>query len=200
MRKLPLVLPILAFAVGCPQPAEEPPEEAEPGEVVDTTAYEADTSRSTTWIGPEGGTVRHPSGMACIDIPAGAVTDSVRVTVVAGADANPPTARAGADREVNEGEFVSIDGGASSDPDGEPLTFRWTILSVSSPTVPLDSIAIDDPAAASTRFQVPRFAVSAGLDDVLRNRALAEHVAVRRALVTAAEASILDASLGLSRL
>lgn len=87
MRKLVLVLPILACAVGCPQPAEEPPEEAEPGEVVDTTAFEPDTSPRTKWIGPDGEAVLHPSGLACIDIPAGAVTDSVRVTVQPG----PPT-------------------------------------------------------------------------------------------------------------
>jgi hypothetical protein len=91
MRKLMLVLSILVLAVGCPQPAEEPPAEVEPGEVVDTTAYEADTSRSVTWIGSEGGAVRHPSGIACIDIPAGAVTDSVRVTVQPG----PPTSLPG---------------------------------------------------------------------------------------------------------
>jgi len=94
--------------------------------------------------------------------------DAVRVTVVAGADANPPTARAGADRNVNEGEFVSVDGGASSDPDGEPLTFRWTVLRVNPAIVPPESVAIEDPASAASRFQVPRFANAAGLDITLR--------------------------------
>jgi beta-lactamase superfamily II metal-dependent hydrolase len=37
----------------------------------------------------------------------------------------PPTADAGADATVNEGDVVVLDGSASSDPNGDPLSFSW---------------------------------------------------------------------------
>lgn len=41
---------------------------------------------------------------------------------------NPPTARAGADREAKPGETIELDGSASSDPDGDELGFSWALL------------------------------------------------------------------------
>jgi len=41
---------------------------------------------------------------------------------------NPPVANAGPDQTVDVGVIVSLDGGNSSDPDGDALTFNWTLV------------------------------------------------------------------------
>jgi len=47
------------------------------------------------------------------------------VTVIDFAANNPPVSRAGPDQVVNEGASVILDGVASSDPDGDGLSFLW---------------------------------------------------------------------------
>jgi hypothetical protein len=49
-------------------------------------------------------------------------SDDVVFTVAAN---QPPTADAGTDQAVSQGELVQLDGAASSDPDGHSLTYHW---------------------------------------------------------------------------
>jgi len=61
----------------------------------------------------------------------------------------PPTADAGADQTVTTGTPVNLDGGASSDPDGDyPLTFSWGISGAPSGS----TAALDNPGSATPCF------------------------------------------------
>lgn len=56
------------------------------------------------------------------------VTDEVTLNITADTG-NPPVAAAGDDRTVGVNETVTLDGSNSSDPDGDELTYHWTISS-----------------------------------------------------------------------
>jgi hypothetical protein len=63
---------------------------------------------------------------------------------------NPPTADAGADRETVVGATVDLDGSASSDPDGDALSYLWRLSAL-----PADSgAALDDPTAVAPSFRI----------------------------------------------
>ncbi|MDZ7679057.1 MAG: PKD domain-containing protein [Acidimicrobiales bacterium] len=51
-----------------------------------------------------------------------------------------PVADAGGDLVVVEGSLVTLDGSGSFDPDGDPLSFGWSLVSVSGPPVVLSSV------------------------------------------------------------
>ncbi|APE28680.1 autotransporter outer membrane beta-barrel domain-containing protein [Aurantiacibacter gangjinensis] len=59
-----------------------------------------------------------------------------------------PTADAGADQTVSQGDSVQLDGTGSTDPEGDPLTYDWE--QVSGPP-----ITIQDPTSATPTFLAP---------------------------------------------
>ena len=58
----------------------------------------------------------------------------------------PPTADAGAAQTVTEGDAVALDGSGSSDPEGQPLTYKWTAPA---------GITLTSPTAAMPTFTAP---------------------------------------------
>ncbi|MBI4585314.1 MAG: hypothetical protein HY717_14970 [Planctomycetes bacterium] len=60
----------------------------------------------------------------------------------------PPIARAGPDQSVREGDAVQLSGKASSDPDGDPLSFQWTLIARPDES----NAALSDPSSAEPVF------------------------------------------------
>ncbi len=71
--------------------------------------------------------------------------DTVTVTVEAG-DNDAPTADAGADQTVDEGDTVTLDGSGSSDPEGASLSYAWDAPA---------SITLSDATSQSPTFAAP---------------------------------------------
>ena len=55
----------------------------------------------------------------------------------------PPTADAGPDQTVDEGETVTLDGTGSSDPDGDTIHYNW--IQIGGPLVTLSDATVEDP-------------------------------------------------------
>ena len=82
--------------------------------------------------------------------------DTVTITVLYN---NPPSANAGANAQVNEGDSVELDGSASSDLEDSSLTYSWQqvdssghTISLSNPDTATPSFTAPNPVAADTNL------------------------------------------------
>ena len=95
-----------------------------------------------------------------VTFPGGAVArDQVAIAVTAGAD-DPPIANAGVAQTVDENTTVTLDGSASSDPEGRALEYQWTqVGGTAAQQVSLSSLL----SRASPTFTAPNLAANANL-------------------------------------
>ncbi|MES1945605.1 PKD domain-containing protein [Salinisphaera sp. PC39] len=98
-----------------------------------------------------------------LEVRAGGCTsdpDAVTITAVIGNAA--PTADAGGDRRAAPGELIRLDGSASGDADGEPVSYRWEIAErptgstavILDPHVPRPRLVPDAPGEYRVRLIV----------------------------------------------
>ncbi|MFM5948834.1 MAG: PKD domain-containing protein, partial [Novosphingobium sp.] len=123
-----------------------------------TVALSSSTAARPTFTAPAGtGTAQNLTfDLVVSDGIASSVADSVTVTVAAN---RVPVANAGADLgPIDTGSTITLNGGGSTDPDGDPLTFAWT--QISGPAVTLSN-----PATANPSFVAP--AVTGGTQDIV---------------------------------
>jgi hypothetical protein len=87
---------------------------------------------------------------------------------------SPPVANAGPDQDAFVGNTVTFDGSASSDADGDPLTFSWSLTSVppgssatlSDPTAVMPSLVVDRPGTYVAQLIVNDGTVNSAPDTV----------------------------------
>lgn len=99
------------------------------------------TGHSATFLIPAG---LHPGPTTVTATNPGGRSGSIAFTVLN----HPPVANAGPDQTVFVADTVQLDGAQSSDADGDPLTFQWTVVSG-----PAGSTAtLSDPTAVRPAF------------------------------------------------
>ncbi|MHC1725305.1 MAG: PKD domain-containing protein [Syntrophobacteraceae bacterium] len=81
------------------------------------------------------------------------VTNSLADTVVISTQNSPPVANAGPDQTAYVGDLVTLNGSGSTDVDGNPLTYTWSIIERPSGS----GAIVSDAAAIQPTFTVDRF-------------------------------------------
>ena len=107
-------------------------------------AFADDASLSTTFAAPAVTSDTNATFTLTVSDGTHTATDTTVVTI---RNNSPPTADAGADQTVSEGDLVTMSGTAS-DPDGDSLTYQWTHDSGL-------SITLANDVALSTTFTAP---------------------------------------------
>lgn len=95
-----------------------------------------------------------------VEVNDGFITTFDVVTIIVGASNQAPTADAGADQIADESTPVTLDGSASSDPDGDSLTYSWSQLAG-------DAVALDLTDPARPTFTAPSLTHSEGTLDLV---------------------------------
>ena len=119
-----------------------------------TVALSDDTAAMPTFTAPSMAMAQTLAfRLTVTDDRGGSATDTVDVGVAASAN-QPPTARAGADQAgIAAGAEVTLDGSASSDPDGSIASYLWEQTAGS-------TVALSDDTAAMPTFTAPSMAMA----------------------------------------
>jgi len=103
-----------------------------------------DDGTVVAWGGNGNGQTDAPDGLSEVVAIAAGFLHTVAIVVVYN---QPPTADAGPDQSVLAGQMVTLDGTSSTDPDGDELTFAWTLTDPDGTPV-----ALSDPTAETPTF------------------------------------------------
>ncbi len=96
-----------------------------PGSGLDDPALDGRTAATASFVPDVAGTY-----LLVVAVSDGRATDEAEVAIVAAEAEVAPVADAGTDRAGTVDEAVRLDGGGSYDPDGDPLTFTWSFVSL----------------------------------------------------------------------